>query len=102
MDRYQIIAHFRLEASFQLTARPFFLFGDLLQGEVIKGDFLDLSPAGIHRIILIEAVEFQLKRENGTARELIGLGTRQLSEPEKTHLKQAVSLPVILQIRRTP
>lgn len=85
MNPDEIIAYFKLEASFQLPDRPFLLFGEQLQGEVInKGDFLDLSPAGIPRIILIETVEIQLKRENGKARERIGLGTKQLSEQEKT------------------
>lgn len=92
----QIVAQFKLEACFQLSNRPFFLCGELLSGEVLRGHFLDLTPLGITKQVRIEEIEFIRQHKNGEVVEKTGLGTSELNEQEKAHLKQMHEFPVPL------
>ncbi|MGV3610348.1 MAG: hypothetical protein ACO1N0_05340 [Fluviicola sp.] len=83
-----IVARFQLEACFQLTNRAFFLCGEILSGELRRGDFLDLTPTGIPKQIRIVEIEFIRKNKDGEVGEITGLGTYDLNEAEETHLKQ--------------
>ncbi len=80
-------AKFKLETSFQITGRQFFLLGQITKGEVKVGQFMDLTMLGLNRKPKIEAVEFALKRKNEVLREDIGLGTSELTEEEKEYIK---------------
>lgn len=85
------VAQFKFESSFQLTGRHFFLLGQITKGEIKKGQFMDLTMLGLNKRPKIEAIEFALKRQNGIAREDIGLGTNELSEEDKQYLKNVDS-----------
>ena len=81
------VAQFKLESSFQLTGRHFFLLGQITKGEIKKGQFMDLTMVGLNRKAKIEAVELALKRQDGKVWEDIGLGTNDLTEEDKEYIK---------------
>lgn len=81
------VAQFKLESSFQLTGRHFFILGQITKGEIKQGQFMDLTMLGLNKRPKIEAIEFALKRQDGKIWEDIGLGTNELSEEEKQYLK---------------
>ena len=80
------VAKFKLESSFQLTSRHFFLLGQITKGEIKQGQFMDLTILGLNKRPKIEAIEFALKRQDGKVWEDIGLGTNELSEEDKKYL----------------
>ena len=90
------VAKFRLNSSFQLTGREFFLIGEITGGEARIGNYIDLTMYGLNCKAKITAIEFALKRVNGIATEDIALGTNELNEPQKQHLISlgAFSAPV--------
>lgn len=81
------VAQFKLNSSFQLTGRQFFLLGEITKGEIKQGQFIDLTILGLNKKPKIEAIEFALKRQDGKVREDIGLGTNELTEEDKLYLK---------------
>jgi hypothetical protein len=81
-------ATFKLNTSFQLTGRNFYLVGEIVKGEVKIGEFIDLTMVGLNCKPKIETIEFALKRKNGTSTEDIALGTNQLTEKQKEYLKK--------------
>jgi hypothetical protein len=81
------VAQFKLNSSFQLTGRQFFLLGKIIKGEIKQGQFMDLTLLGLNRRPKIEAIEVALKRQDGKAWEDIGLGTSDLTEEDKEYLK---------------
>ena len=82
------IAKFRLKSAFQLTGRHFFLLGQITDGQINKGDFMDLTMLGLNKKPKIEAIEFALKKENENVWEDVALGTDELNEDEKDYLKR--------------
>ncbi|WP_206075179.1 hypothetical protein [Mangrovimonas spongiae] len=82
------LASFKLNCSFQPTGRKFYLIGEIFKGEVKVGNFIDLTMVGLNCKPKIEAIEFALKRENGISTEYISLGTSELTEKQKEHLKK--------------
>ena len=82
-----IVAHFKLNSSFQLTGRQFFLLGEITKGEIKQGQFIDLTMLGLNKKPKIEAVEFALKRQDEKVWEDIGLETNELTEEDKEYLK---------------
>jgi hypothetical protein len=84
-----VVAQFKLNTSFQLTGRQFFLLGEIIKGEVKQGNFMDLTMLGLNKKPKIEAIEFALKREDGKVWEDIGLGTNELCEEDKEYLKNS-------------
>lgn len=85
------VAQFKLDSSFQLTGRHFFLLGQITKGEVKQGQFMDLTMLGLNKKPKIEAIEFALKRQDGKVWEDIGLGTNDLTEEDKEVLKKVGS-----------
>lgn len=81
------VAQFKLESSFQLTGKYYFLLGQITKGQVIKGNFMDLTMLGLNKRPKIEAIEFALKKQDGKVWEDIALGTNDLTEEEKKYLK---------------
>lgn len=81
------VAQFKLESSFQLTGKYYFLLGQIRKGQVIKGNFMDLTMLGLNKRPKIEAIEFALKKQDGKVWEDIALGTNDLTEEEKKYLK---------------
>lgn len=81
------VAKFKLENSFQLTGKHFFLLGQITKGEIKQGQFIDLTMIGLNRRPKIETIEFALKREDVKVREDIGLGTYGLTEEDKDYIK---------------
>ena len=81
------VAQFKLNSSFQLTGRQFFLLGEITKGEIKQGQFMDLTMLGLNKKPKIEAIEFALKRQDGKVWEDIGLGTNELTEEDKMYLK---------------
>jgi hypothetical protein len=81
------VAQFKLENSFQITGRYFFLLGQITKGEIKQGQFMDLTMLGLNKKPKIEAIEFALKRQDGKIWEDIGLGTNELTEEDKKYLK---------------
>ncbi|MCB9262872.1 MAG: hypothetical protein H6607_10910 [Flavobacteriales bacterium] len=85
------VAQFKLESSFQLTGRHFFLLGQITNGEIKQGQFMDLTMLGLNKRPKIEAIEFALKRQDSKVWEDIGLGTNELLEEDKQYLKNVGS-----------
>lgn len=85
------VAQFKLNSSFQLTGRQFFLLGEITKGEIKHGQFMDLTMLGLNKKPKIEAIEFALKRQDGKVWEDIGLGTNELTEEDKLYLKNVGS-----------
>jgi hypothetical protein len=83
-----IVARFKLEACFQLTNRSFFLCGEVITGEFVRGQFIDLTPVGLEKLVRIDEIEFIRKNKNGEVKEITALGIREFSEEEKEYLKQ--------------
>jgi len=81
------VAQFKLENSFQITDRQFFLIGQVINGEIKQGQFMDLTMLGLNKKPKIEAIEFVLKKQDGKSWEDIGLGTNELTEEEKEYIK---------------
>lgn len=80
-------AQFKLNGSFQLTGRLFFLLGQVIKGEIKRGQIMDLTILGLNKKPKIEAIEFALMRQDGKISEDIGLGTSELTEEEKEFIK---------------
>jgi len=97
---YQVVAEFLFKNSFQLRDRHFFIFGEMINGVIQKGDLLDLSLAGLNCKPEIKAIEFALKRENGKAWEDIALGIEGLSDNEKSYLTNSGALGISVDIVR--
>lgn len=81
------VAQFKLDSSFHLTGRHFFLLGKITKGEIKQGQFMDLTMLGLNRRPKIEVIEFALKRQDGKVWEDIGLGTNDLTEEDKEFIK---------------
>lgn len=89
---YTVLAQFRLHEVFQpINRSSFFLAGEIVSGQFAQGDFMDLTKLGLNKKPKIELIEFMLKQQEGTSKEEIALGTNQLSEDEKQHLKNLKS-----------
>ncbi len=85
------VAKFKLDCVFQITGRQFFLLGQIVQGEIKQGQFMDLTILGLNKKPKIYAIEFALKRQDGKVWEDIGLGTNDLTEKDKEYLKNISS-----------
>ncbi|GAB3513074.1 hypothetical protein [Emticicia fontis] len=86
--RDKIVAQFLLDDAFQITGRPFFIVGKILEGRIDKGNYIDLRRIGINRKPIIEAVEIVTKRREGIAEAYIALGIKDPSEDEKDLIKR--------------
>jgi hypothetical protein len=82
-----IVGQFQLNSYFQLTGRQFFLLGQITKGDIKQGMFMDLTILGLKKKPTIETIEFALIRQDGKVWEDIGLGTTELTEEDKEHLK---------------
>ncbi len=85
------VAQFKLNSSFQLTGRQFFLLGEITKGEIKQGQFMDLTMLGLNKKPKIEVIEFALKGQDGKVWEGTGLGTNELTEEDKQYLKNVGS-----------
>ena len=81
------VAKFKLDCVFQLTGRQFFLLGQIVQGKIKQGQYMDLTMLGLNKTPKICAIEFALKRQDGKVYEDIGLETNDLTEEDKEYLK---------------
>lgn len=81
------VADFKLNSSFQLTEKQFYLVGEIRNGNIKTGNFIDLTLLGLNSKPKIESIEFALKKVNGKATEDIALGTNELTENQKNRLK---------------
>ena len=82
------VADFKLNSSFQLTGKQFYLVGEIRNGNIRIGNFIDLTLLGLNSKPKIESIEFALKKVDGKAIEDIALGTNELTENQKTRLKK--------------
>lgn len=85
------LAQFKLNSSVQIAGRPFFLLGQITQGEIKQGQFMDMTMLGLNKRPKIEIIKYGLKREHGKVWEDIGLGTLDLTEEYKAYLIKASS-----------
>ena len=85
------VAKFKLENSFQITGRQFFLTGQVTKGEIKQGQFMDLTMLGLNKKPKIEVIEFTRKNRDGIVLEDIALGTNELTEEDKKYLKNVGS-----------
>ena len=83
----QVVATFQIGSFFQLTNRPFFIYGDLLSGEIRIGMRADLTVLGLAIKPVIKAIEFARHSDDGIEWEDMCLGFDELSEEDKNHLK---------------
>lgn len=82
------VADFKLNSSFQLTGRYFFILGEITNGSVEIGNYIDLTMVGLNCKPKIESIEYALKKVDGKAVEDIALGTNELTENQKEKLKK--------------
>ena len=92
------VAQFKLDSSFQLHGRYFYLLGQIINGNIKQGQFMDLTMLGLNKKTKIEAIEFARRNENGKTWEDIGLGTNQLTEQEKELIGNKGSLGKLIDI----
>lgn len=81
------VARFKLNNTYQLKEKQFFLLGTVMKGDIKKGQFIDLTMLGLNKRPKIETIEFALKRKEGKIWEDIALGTNELTEGEKEFIK---------------
>lgn len=81
------VAQFKLNGSFQLTGRLFFLLGQITKGEIKQGQIMDLTILGLNKKPKIEAIEFALMQQDGKISEDVGLGTSELTDEDKEFIK---------------
>ncbi len=81
------VARFKINACFQITGRGFIFARKIKQGNIEKGQFLDLGSLGFLKKIKIHFIEMIPKPGNNTFEEHFAFGTHQLNEEEKTFLK---------------
>ncbi len=82
------VADFKLNSSFQLTERHFYVLGEIRNGNIEIGNFIDLTMLGMNCKPKIESIEFVLKKINGIAAEDIALGTNELTVSQKERIKK--------------
>lgn len=92
------VAKFKLEDSFQITGRQFFLTGQVTKGEIKQGQFMDLTMLGLNKKPKIEVIEFTRKNRDGIVLEDIALGTNELTEEDKKYLKNVGSFGTLFDI----
>ena len=85
--RDRIVGQFKINRSFQLSNKPFFLLGQITNGEVNIGNFIDLTMLGLNARPKIEGIEFALINEDENMREDIGLAINELSEEDMLYVK---------------
>ncbi|KAB1232315.1 hypothetical protein [Chryseobacterium viscerum] len=93
-----VVAQFKLNNTFQITGRQFFLIGEIVKGEIKQGQRIDLRILGLNKKPKIESIELALKRQDGKASEDIALGTNELTEEDKQYLKSINSFRELLDI----
>jgi hypothetical protein len=85
--RDRIVGQFKLNSAFQLLNRPFFLLGQITNGEVTPGNFIDLTMLGLNVKPKIEAIGFARINRDWNIQEDIGLGINELSEEDKQFIQ---------------
>lgn len=85
------VADFKMHSSFQLSGKQFYLVGEIQNGNIKIGNFVDLTLLGLNSKPKIESIEFTLKKVNGKTTEDIALGTNELTENQKNRLKKISS-----------
>ena len=98
---HSLVAKFKIDSVFQLTNRSFYLLGEIIEGEINKGQLMDLTTIGLHKKIKIESIELGNKPNNGKPWNGIGLGTNELTEEDKQYLEQKSSLSPIINISQS-
>lgn len=84
---HYVVATFKITSAFQLVKRPFFLLGDILDGEIKTGMRADLTTLGLPIKPTITAIEFARIHEQGAVAESTGLGLLGMSEADKDFIK---------------
>lgn len=95
---HDITAKFKIASAFQLTNRSFYLLGEIIEGEINPGQLMDLTILGLHKKIKIGSIELADGMDNEKPSNRIGLGTNDLTEDEKQHLKQKSFINPIINI----
>ncbi len=85
--RDRIVGQFKLNSSFQLLNRPFFLLGQITNGAVDIGNFIDLTMLGLNARPKIEDIGFARINEDGNMHEDVGLAINELSEEDRLYIK---------------
>ncbi|PRB03530.1 hypothetical protein CQ046_09130 [Chryseobacterium sp. MYb7] len=98
---HDVTAKFKIASAFQLTNRSFYLLGEIIEGEINPGQLMDLTILGLHKKIKIGSIELADGMDNGKPWNRIGLGTNDLTEDEKQHLKQKSFLNPIINISQS-
>jgi len=93
-----IAAKFLLHSSFSITNRGFFIMGLITEGEVKKGQFLDLTMLGLAIKPKINSIERMRKIANGRPIPYIALGTDELGDEEMNYLKKKGSFATPLDV----
>ncbi|MDR4892202.1 MULTISPECIES: hypothetical protein [unclassified Chryseobacterium] len=98
---HDVTVKFKIDSVFQLTNRSFYLLGEIIEGEIHPGQLMDLTVVGLHKKITIGSIELADRMNNGKPWNGIGLGTHELTEEEKQHLKQKSFLNPIINISQS-
>ncbi|WP_160140087.1 hypothetical protein [Chryseobacterium sp. c4a] len=90
-----LVAQFKIDSVFKITNRSFYFLGEIIDGEINPGQWMDLTKLGLNKKITIE---FADKLTNGKPWNGVGLGTNELTEEEQEFLKQKSFLHPIIPI----
>ncbi|MBB4805066.1 hypothetical protein HNP38_000338 [Chryseobacterium defluvii] len=93
-----VVAQFKLNSCFQLTGRKFFILGEITEGEIKQGQYMDLTMLGLNKKPKIESIELAFKQQDGKAWEDIALVTNELTEEDMIYLKNIGSYRAIFNI----
>lgn len=85
------VAEFKINDCFQIKKRSFFISGEILNGHVDIGNFIDLTFLELNIKPEIMAIEFLLKRNKDKSIENIAFGITELNEEQKEFLKSKLS-----------
>ncbi|WP_172278760.1 hypothetical protein [Chryseobacterium sp. LAM-KRS1] len=84
---YVVTAQFKLDFVLEITNRPFFLIGQIINGEINQSHLIDMTNVGIDKLVKIDSIEFAHYHQNEQISGSIGLATSGLTEEEKQYLK---------------
>jgi hypothetical protein len=96
--RHTVVAKFNINDAFQLADRHFVLLGDISEGEIKAGCFIDFTRLRWNCRPKIESIELARKVRDGVVTEEVGLAISELSEDQRAELARIKSFSVAFDI----
>ncbi|MFY0255112.1 hypothetical protein ACDQ55_14275 [Chitinophaga sp. 30R24] len=84
----QTVATFQLKGTFHLRSKSFFLFGELISGNLNKGNYLDLTTLMLNYQPEITSWEFMLNKSSNNVHEDIAFPVDEVHPEERAWLQE--------------